>query len=268
MTIRSQASSISSSSARRPEKCQYDRRVFESATWTVQNRRNFEIIEHVYARLGLPLMTEGWDLSDDDEYAGALVHLAGVQLFYGTVSAANWRTGRRYGVSSRKLRATWKEVNPERGARASVFLTLGTCAMLSPGVNDEVPADVTAHARRRVIQAFSPPETDVAAIDRLQADVAERLARDWVREAVERGGLADVMTRNTAQTILSFEALKIAGADPASTLMYAEVADVDPDHWFDNASYEWMMRQDIGMLPRHWETARATVLEITTLRPD
>lgn len=241
--------------------------MFETATWTVENRRNFAILEHIYAELDLPLLSQDWDLAEDDQFVAALVHLVGSHLFMGTVGAANWRTGRRSGVSKRKARSTWKEVDPVLGARGCVFLTLGASALLSPRIEEGMYVDVTEHAHRMLIESFSPPPSDVATVNRVQADVARRLSEPVVKEAVERGGTIAISTVNTGQAILSYEALKIAGADPALTPMYADVAHLDQTDWFDVMGFDWMMLQDIGPLPRHWKSGKEELLELISLRP-
>jgi hypothetical protein len=230
--------------------------MFETATWTVRNRRNFEIVERIYEQVGLPVMTEEWDLTDQSQFAAALAHEVGSVLLYSLVSAANGRPKKPSSVSKRRERATWKSIDPEGGARASVFLTLGAAAMLSPQIEegfDPVPIDL---ARLKLIDEFAPPKEDIANVERVVEEMIVQLGDPLTKEAVARGGTIASEIRNTGQVILTFEALKLAGADPVTTPMYEGVAEVDQAEWFD---IFW------SMLPSfHWKGAKERLLDIAS----
>jgi hypothetical protein len=122
-----------------------------------------------------------------------------------------------------------------------------------------VPID---YARLAVIEAFAPPEEDIANVERVfRAVVAER-EDPLTKEAAARGGTAAIEAVNTGQAILSFEALKIAGADPASAPMYQPVAGVAQADWYQIASFEWMTFQSVGRLSLYWKDAKERFLDL------
>jgi len=95
--------------------------MLEAATWRTMNRRHFAVLEAIYAHVDRPLRTEGWDPSDDAEYAAGLVGQVGSLLLALSIDAGVIKDGKS---SRRRAGKVWKSISPESGARASVFLTL------------------------------------------------------------------------------------------------------------------------------------------------
>lgn len=156
--------------------------MFETATWTAKNRRHFAVVERIYERAGLSLITESWDLSDQSQFAAALVHNVGTHLLGGSISAGTSRSGK---FSNRREKAAWKTVTPDDGARAAVFLTLATGAMLSRDLVEDIDPVPVDYGRLLVEQTFAPPEEDQQAIATVQRSVVEERNTEWTREITD-----------------------------------------------------------------------------------
>ena len=171
--------------------------------------RHFAVLEAIYEQVDRPLLTEGWDPSDDAEYAAGLVHQVGSLLLALSIDAGVIKDGKS---SSRRAGKAWKSISPTSGARASVFLTLAVPAILSPEIEGgQFDQQAIGDARELVEQIFHVPDDDLKQIERVKTIMVETLNSKLTKEAVERGGLADVMAIQVGQTAFSYLAMKLAG---------------------------------------------------------
>lgn len=171
--------------------------MLEAATWRTMNRRHFAVVETLYAQAGRPLKTDAWDIQNGAEYAAALTHRVGSYLLTTSISAA---TAKGQKPSGRRAGKAWKSVSEEDGARASVFLTLGVRSILSADIDgDGLDQQALSGASKIVEQTFAVPYQDQQLVEQVRADVVKTLNDELVKEAVERGGLADRMAIQRGQ---------------------------------------------------------------------
>ncbi len=238
--------------------------MFEEATWTTRNRRIFAITEALFEHVDLPVnTTDSWDMSDNNEFAAALVFNVGVPLLDGSISAGMSKSGK---FSNRKEKTAWKQIEPGAGLRAAVFLTTGTAAMLTgeldlPG-EPEIDETPIVYGRTLVDLAFTPPPTDfMNTILGIQQRAVEEMNSDLTKMAIENGGLAPSFIVQQAQAALSFHALEFAGADPRNMPAFEPVRDVDPLNWNQERGFDWMLAFSVAF-GEFWKHTKDTYLNI------
>ncbi len=232
--------------------------MFETATWRTENRRHFAVVERLYQEVGLTVKIEDWNLGDHSEFAALLAHQVGAQLLSSSIAFGTSQHGK---VSNRRKNKAWAPVEPEAGARAAIFLTLAMAAMLSSELVEGLAPQPVEHARLLVQNAYSPPDEDLEAIEAVNTRVLNRRSSKETQEATERGGFAANMIVEDGRAALCFQALELAGADPANMPAFEFVADVDQSQWYDVQNYEWF--EAVSMVfPPYWNAAEDRFLEI------
>src|SRR4051794_28186277 len=103
-------------------------------TYSTTNRAHFAVLEALYRRVGMNL-TRQWDLTDERQLAAALVHEGGAALLRSGLTAG---TAEGTKDSTRREKAAWKQVNPDDGVGASIYLTLALAATLSGDFEEDV----------------------------------------------------------------------------------------------------------------------------------
>lgn len=237
----------------------------EAATWRAQNRRHFAALEEVYRQAGLGPPRERWDPDDDAEYAARLVHQVGSHLLVSSAGAATSKDGK---YSNRRTDKAWKPVTPEGGARASVFLTLAVAGILTPEI-DGAPEDgaILTAARDLVVENFEIPIEDTELIEAVRHEAIATLNSDFTREAVERGGLADRMAIQRAQTSLSYHGMKLAGMKPDEFPAFEPVRGLKPEQWGEERGLDWLLTFSIHF-DAVWRGIKQRFVEMAFMRAD
>lgn len=233
--------------------------MLEAATWRTMNRRHFAVLEAVYRHADRSLRTEGWDPGDDAEYAAGIVQQVGCQLLGLSIDVGVTKNQKQ---SNRRAGKAWKSVSPESGARASVFLTLAAAAVLFPEIEGKkLDQKAIGDGRELVKRIFAVPDPDLKTIEDVKARVVETLNDELTREAVERGGLADLMAIQEGQTALSYHAMKLAGIKVDELPAFEPVKGVPPEMWPEIAGLEWNMTFSISF-DAVWRKAKEAYLDI------
>lgn len=238
--------------------------MLDEATWRTGNRRHFAVVEALYEQVGRPLRTEGWDPSDDAEYAAGLVHQVGVELLGLSINAGVSKDGKS---SSHRAGKAWKSVSSDSGVRASLFLTLAVAAILSPELEGEkLDQDALDDVRGLVTQVFTVSDADIENIERVKASIIETLNDDITKEAAARGGLADSMTIQAGQTALSYYGMKLAGVDVDQLPAFQPVEGLPRERWNEVFSLDWFLTSSVQFAHR-WKVAKQSYVDMAYSRP-
>jgi hypothetical protein len=238
--------------------------MLETATWRTMNRRHFAVIEAIYEQIDRSLRTKGWDPSDDTEYAAGLVHQVGSLLLALSIDAGVIKDEKS---SSRRAGKAWKSISPESGARASVFLTLAVPAILSPEIEGEkFDHQAIVGARKLIEQVFSVSDDDLKQIEHVKTIIVETLNSKLTKEAVERGGLADVMAIQVGQTAFSYLAMKLAGINVDELPALRPISGVPLEYWSEVEGFDWDMTSSFHFDAR-WKEPKKSYLDMAYARP-
>jgi hypothetical protein len=236
--------------------------MLEAATWRTKNRKHFDVVEELYAQANRPLREDA-DLQDDGEYAAALARRVGSHLLGMSIGAGTSKNNKPPG---RRVARAWKDVSPEAGARASVFLTLAVTAILSPEIEGEgLDQSAIGEAFRVVRQLFALPDEDLKQIEEVRASVVEALNEELTREAIERGGWAGNMEIQRGQAAYSYYAMRIAGIAADGLPAFEPVRDVPLEMWSEVAEFDWLMTSSFNFAYL-WKAAKDEFLGLVSTR--
>lgn len=218
--------------------------MFETATWRTHNKNHWAVVENIYRSSGckLPVPDGFLDLEEEDRFAASLVHNAGAFLLPLLVAFA---TSHGENSSSRRNTKAWKQITPDTGTAASIYLTLAISVLLRPEfapygeiapVIAQEPVEV---AEVLVKQTFGFPEEQWNRIEGIREEATEELESDMVREAIERGGSAGARTVDIMRMKFTWDALELAGLDPRSMPNLSHVANAPMDVWGEIEGLDW-----------------------------